>query len=255
LTREGVGFHAPQIGTQQENRQEAEMEMKDGAARSQRNGTPRQADRFEDVILPHADWLYGPALALTRSATDAEDLVQDTMLRAYTRFDTFRLDGSAKAWLHTIMRNLFINGYRKKNREPLQVPLDGLVEDTRAGGGVERGSDAGAAALGAHRLTAASPERLVLAKMEGDAALRAVAALPPDYREVLVLSDIHGMSYQQVADRLGIPIGTVRSRLSRGRRRVQRALLSWRPSVAPHAVSPALRGVRGAAARPLSLPA
>lgn len=169
-----------------------------------------EQSQFEILILPHADSLYGPAYQLTRSASDAEDLVQDTMLRAYDRFGSFRADGSPRAWLHTIMRNLFINTYRKRTREPHQISFDALEEP------------------GTLRPTIASPERVVLSRMEGAALLRAVSGLPDEYRAVVVLADVEGLSYQEIADRLRIPVGTVRSRLSRGRKRVQRALFAWR---------------------------
>ena len=179
------------------------------------NETMQEAGLFETLILPHAESLYGQAYQLTRNAPDAEDLVQDTILRAYSRFGSFRADGSPKAWLHTIMRNLFINTYRKKNREPRQISFQALDEP---------GTEA------ALRPTVASPERLVLGRMEEAALLRAVRHLPEEYRSVVILADVEGLSYQQIADRLGIPVGTVRSRLSRGRKRVQRALFSWRGS-------------------------
>lgn len=178
-----------------------------------------QTDQFETLILPHLKSLYGPALQLTRSASDAEDLVQDTMVRAYTRFGSFRADGSPRAWLHTIMRNLFINAYRKKHREPRQIDIDSLDEPAVYGSAHDGGLS---------RPTVASPERVVLSRMESAALLRAVAALPEEYRQVVVLADVDGLSYQEIADRLGIPVGTVRSRLNRGRKRVQRSVFSWR---------------------------
>ena len=175
--------------------------------------------QFETLILPHKSSLYGPALQMTHSASDAEDLVQETILRAFTRFDSFRADGSPRAWLHTIMRNLFINTYRKKNREPRMVSFDSL-DDPDTFGSIADGT--------MHKPALSSPERVVLSKMEGAALMRAVKSLPQDYREAVMLSDVHGMSYQEIADQLGIPVGTVRSRLNRGRKRVQRALFSWR---------------------------
>jgi RNA polymerase sigma-70 factor (ECF subfamily) len=178
-----------------------------------------EAGQFETLILPHIDSLYGPAYRLTHSASDAEDLVQDTMLRAYTRFGSFRADGSPKAWLHTIMRNLFINTYRKKSREPKAVPFDSLDDPGIYGAATEGGVP---------RPTTSSPERVVLSQMEGAALLRAVAALPEEYRDVVVMADVDGLTYQEIADGLQIPVGTVRSRLNRGRKRVQRALFSWR---------------------------
>ena len=192
---------------------------------------PRLADRkqrelFETIILPHEQSLYGPAMALTRSSSDAEDLIQDTMLRAYDRFETFRADGSPRAWLHTIMRNLFFNAYRKKSREPKQVSLeffDPATSGNAGGAGI-------AGVVAPQQPTVSSPERQVLSQMEGAAVLDAVRELPSEYRQVVALADIQGLAYQEIADQLHIPVGTVRSRLSRGRERVRRAVFAWRPS-------------------------
>lgn len=190
--------------------------------------TREQERQFEELILPHEASLYGPAMSLTRSSSDAEDLVQDTLLRAFDRFDTFRSDGSPRAWLHTIMRNLFFNSYRKKSREPKQVSLDqfDLAGAGSAGGAVVATLDS----PNAQQPSFSSPERIVLSQMEGAAVLDAVKHLPQEYRQVVVLADIQGLPYQEIAEELEIPVGTVRSRLSRGRERVRRALFAWRPS-------------------------
>ena len=190
--------------------------------------TREQERQFEELILPHEASLYGPAMALTRSSSDAEDLVQDTLLRAFDRFDTFRSDGSPRAWLHTIMRNLFFNSYRKKSREPKQVSLDQFdpAGAGSAGGAVMATLDS----PNAQQPSFSSPERIVLSQMEGAAVLDAVKHLPQEYRQVVVLADIQGLPYQEIAEQLEIPVGTVRSRLSRGRERVRRALFAWRPS-------------------------
>lgn len=185
--------------------------------------TPTRSEQFERTILPHEPSLYGPAMALTRSSAEAEDLVQETLVRAFDRFDTFRSDGSPRAWLHTIMRNLFYNAYRKKSREPRQISLDQF--DTGMGNAADALIDNAIAPPPA----TASPERMVLSQIEGDAILKAVNALPGDYREVVVLADLNGLAYQEIAEELKIPVGTVRSRLSRGRERVRRALISWHP--------------------------
>lgn len=190
--------------------------------------TREQERLFEQVILPHEASLYGAAMALTRSSSDAEDLVQETMLRAFDRFDTFRSDGSPRAWLHTIMRNLFFNAYRKKSREPKQVSLDQF--DPAASGSASGGVAVALEAPGAQQPSVASPERIVLSQMEGAAVLDAVRHLPSEYRQVVALADIQGLPYQEIADQLHIPVGTVRSRLSRGRERVRRAVFAWRPS-------------------------
>lgn len=189
-----------------------------------------EADRvrlFERVILPHEQSLIGPAMALTRSSSDAEDLVQETLLRAFDRFETFRQDGSPRAWLHTIMRNLFFNMYRKKSREPKQVSLD-VFEPTTTGGSGGVAIEADSAEQASQTVT--SPERIVLGQMESAALLAAVKALPDEYRQVVTMADVQNMPYQDIADALRIPIGTVRSRLSRGRERVRRAIFAWRPS-------------------------
>ena len=167
---------------------------------------------FETLILPHRGALFVQARQLTGNAADAEDLVQETLVRAYDRFDTLRAEETVKAWLHTILRHLFINDYHRKGRglQPLSV---GLAEE-----------------MDRYGITApdASPEGIVLGRMESRALLQAVAALPKRYREILVSADMQGLTYQQIADRLGLPVGTVRSRLSRARQRVQRSLYAWR---------------------------
>jgi RNA polymerase sigma-70 factor (ECF subfamily) len=189
--------------------------------------TDSQRRQFEKLILPHESSLFAPAMALTHSASDAEDLVQETLVRAYDRFDTFRADGSPRAWLHTIMRNLFFNAYRKKSREPKHVSLEFFDPATSdlagSGGGI-------ASRVAPNQPTLDSPERQVISEMEGSAVLDAVRNLPQEYRQVVAMADIQGMPYQEIAEALRIPIGTVRSRLSRGRERVRRAVFSWRPT-------------------------
>ncbi len=169
---------------------------------------------FEGMVLPHREALYGRALALTQNADEAEDLVQETTLRALHGFESFRADGPVRAWLLAILRNLFINTYRSAKRAPRQISLDALCHPDP--------------------VTPAEPgpERAVFSKLENEALARAVDALPTGYREVLVRSDIAGMSYQAISAELDLPIGTVRSRLSRARRRLRRALFAWRPDAA-----------------------
>ncbi|HVK03262.1 MAG TPA: sigma-70 family RNA polymerase sigma factor [Armatimonadaceae bacterium] len=166
---------------------------------------------FEQMVLPHREALYGHALSLTRNADEAEDLVQETTLRALRGFESFRADGPIRAWLLTILRNLFINSYRSRARAPQSISLDALENPDPV------------------MPSLPGPERQVLSKMENEALASAISRLPADYREVLVLSDVRGLTYQEISDRMGIPVGTVRSRLSRARNRVRRSLFSWRP--------------------------
>jgi RNA polymerase sigma-70 factor (ECF subfamily) len=166
---------------------------------------------FERLVLPHRNTLYHYALAFTNQADEAEDLVQETMLRALRSFSSYRADGEIRAWLFAILRNCFISVYRSQNTAVLQLSLDTLPNPELA-----LSQEPG-------------PERRVLSTLEHEAILRAVAALSPGLRNVLVLSDMCGLSYQEVGERLGLPINTVRSRLFYARDRVRRALFSWRP--------------------------
>jgi RNA polymerase sigma-70 factor, ECF subfamily len=166
---------------------------------------------FERIVLPYRDTLYGHALAMTKNADEAEDLVQETTLRALRGFESFRFEGPVRAWLLTILRNLFINSYRSRMRAPHSVAIEAMENQDQ---------------LVAPQ---ASPERQVFSRLESEAIWRAVDSLPDDYRQVLVLSDERGLSYQEISLQLNIPVGTVRSRLSRARSRIRRLLFSWRP--------------------------
>jgi RNA polymerase sigma-70 factor (ECF subfamily) len=166
--------------------------------------------RFEREMLPHLDALYRVALRLTRSAADADDLVQETMLKAFRGFDGFTPGTNAKGWLLTILRHAFINEYRRRSRHPETMDLDT------------------AEAIGALPEEGLAPsgdrffERIV-----DEALLRAVDDLPEAFREAVVLSDIEGLNYQETADVLGVPVGTVKSRLFRGRRLLKSRLYRY----------------------------
>lgn len=164
--------------------------------------------------LPYADALFGTALRLTRNRQDAEDLLQETYLRAYAHYDSFREGTNLKAWLFRILKNGFINGYRQKKAGPREVDLD--REETSLEAALRDVSPA-----------AASPEdELVARTLDGDVA-RALAALPEDFRLAVELVDLQDFSYREVADILEIPLGTIMSRLYRGRRLLEETLLSY----------------------------
>jgi len=171
----------------------------------------RDIQQFEQMVLPHRPTLYSHALALTRNADEAEDLVQETTLRALSGFASFRGEGPIRAWLLTILRNLYINTYRARVRAPRSVSLDALENPDP------------------YVPTEPSPERQIITRLEADALALAVAKLPDEYRETLVLSDMQGLTYAEIGQRLNLPVGTVRSRLSRARSRVRRSLFAWRP--------------------------
>jgi RNA polymerase sigma-70 factor (ECF subfamily) len=174
------------------------------------------ADRatFAEQAMPLMGSLYTAALRMTRNPSDAEDLVQETYLKAYRGFGGFSEGTNLKAWLYKILTNTFINAYRSKRRRPDQTELD-EVEDLylyRRLGGLE--------AVSASR----SAEEEVLEHFTDDDVKDAVEALPEQFRLAVLLADVEGFSYKEIAEILDVPIGTVMSRLHRGRKALQRAL-------------------------------
>jgi RNA polymerase sigma-70 factor (ECF subfamily) len=177
-----------------------------------RNGTYARQEQYERLIRPYRSGLHSHAYQLTGNRADAEDLVQETLLRAYTRLDMLHGAGSVGGWLHTIQLNLFRNGLRRKGVVRDETALE-FLEDVAAGG-----PDTPAAP---------DPETAVLARMRRDAIIGALARLPARYREPVYLCDVEERSYQEIADITGAPVGTVRSRINRGRKRLQRSLAGW----------------------------
>ena len=172
-----------------------------------------QAD-FAELAMPYMSGLYAAALRMTRNPADAEDLVQETYLRAYRGFGGFQEGTNLKAWLYKILTNTYINTYRAKKRRPEMETLDD-VEDFylyRRVGGLE--------AVAAER----GPEAEVLDAIPEDAVKEAVEALPEQFRMAVLLADVEGFSYKEIAEIMDVPIGTVMSRLHRGRKQLQRRL-------------------------------
>ena len=173
---------------------------------------------FEATMLPFMDALYRTALSMTRNPGEAEDLVQDTYVRAFQYFDQFQTGTNARAWLFRILTNLFINTYRKRVREPERVSYDELEDFFLFNRLVDAQSRSG---------TTRSPEEMVVERVQIEAIRDAIGQLPDEYRDTVLLADLNDFSYEEIAETLTIPIGTVRSRLSRGRRLVQKALWSY----------------------------
>jgi RNA polymerase sigma-70 factor (ECF subfamily) len=172
---------------------------------------------FADVAMEHMPSLYTAALRMTRNPADAEDLVQETYLKAYRAFGSFQAGTNLKAWLYRILTNTFINAYRAKKRRPEQADVED-VEDFylyRRLGGLE------AAAAGR------SAEEEVLDHFTDDEVKHAIESLPEQFRMAVLLADVEGFSYREIAEILDIPIGTVMSRLHRGRRALQKALFEF----------------------------
>ena len=167
----------------------------------------RQA--FEAEALPQLDALYSFALKLTRDRSDAEDLVSETVLRAFDRWEQYRLGTNIRAWLFTIQYHSFVS--RKRRVEAREVPLSPDAND-RAPMEVVGEAD---------------PEGRFYDSFLDDEITRAIDALPEEYRTAVVLSDVHELRYAEIAEILGVPEGTVKSRLFRGRRLLQRALVGY----------------------------
>jgi RNA polymerase sigma-70 factor (ECF subfamily) len=172
-----------------------------------------QAD-FEREALQYTKQLYSAAMRMTRNPADAEDLVQETFLKAYRAFNTFQEGTNLKAWLYRILTNTYINKYRKEARRPSEVDL-GTVEDFYLYRRV--GSEESA------EVARTTEDRVLDGLVEADIK-KAVEDLPENFRLPVLLADLEGFSYKEIADILDIPIGTVMSRLHRGRKAMQKSL-------------------------------
>lgn len=168
--------------------------------------------RFEDDVVPLLPQLYSAALRLTRNPSDAEDVLQETMLRAYRGYEGFKAGTNLRAWLYRILTNTFINRYRQQSRQPAEVEL-GELEDLYL---YRR--------LGEQSGAARSAEDVALERFVDEDIKAAVEALPENFRIPVLLADVEGFSYKEIAEIMGVPIGTVMSRLHRGRKALERAL-------------------------------
>ncbi len=170
-------------------------------------------EEFEREALKHLDALYGAALRLTRSASDAEDLVQDAFVKAYRFYDRFEPGTNMKAWLFRILTNTFINKYRRSTRE--RKVLEGREAEPVGDGVMSR-----AAMRTLTDPVSEAHRRIITAEIQ-----EALDSLPEDYRMMIVLADVEELSYKEIAAIVGCPIGTVMSRLHRARKKMQRRLL------------------------------
>lgn len=166
-------------------------------------------ERFTEEAMPLLDQLYGGALRMTRNPQDAEDLVQETYLKAFNAFDSFTPGTNLKAWLYRIMTNTYINTYRKKQRRPLETSADDITDHQLY-------------TSSSHDSTGLeSAEVEALKSMPNSRISEALNALNEDYRMVVYYADVEGLAYKEIAEVMDIPLGTVMSRLHRGRKQLR----------------------------------
>ncbi|MDO5721629.1 MAG: sigma-70 family RNA polymerase sigma factor [Actinomycetaceae bacterium] len=175
-------------------------------------------ETFEQEALPLLDQLYGSALRMTQNQADAEDLLQDTYVRAFQSFHTFQPGTNLKAWMYRILKNTFINTYRKRQRRPQQANQDG-VEDWQQ---IEAANHDSKALV--------SAESQAFAQLPDDTVYAALQQLPAEYREAVLLADVEGFSYKEIAQIMDTPVGTVMSRIHRGRAALRKSLRSYAAS-------------------------
>jgi len=176
-------------------------------------GTSEKERQFKGEAVPHMDVLYNFALRMTNNAADAEDLLQETYLKAYRFWDSYEQGTNIRAWLFRIMKNSYINRYRKESKEPETVDYDevknyrGTVRDD--------GTDPN------------DLQQVIFGNLLDDEVAGAIAGLPEDFRTVLILCDIEGLTYEETAEFVDIPLGTVRSRLHRARKVLRASLMEY----------------------------
>ena len=177
-----------------------------------REEVQKQED-FEEEIIPHLDAMYNFALRLTSDPSDAEDLVQDTIVKAFRFFSSYEKGTNAKAWLFRILKNSYINNYRKKSKKPSQVDYDEVATFYET--------------IRAERTDTSDLEDKMFRDLIDDDISNALDELPEDFRTVVLLCDVEGFTYEEIANMLDVPIGTIRSRLHRGRNLLKSQLMEY----------------------------
>lgn len=168
---------------------------------------------FNEEIIPHLDALYNFGLRLTSDPNDAEDLVQDTIVKAYRFFSSYEKGTNAKAWLFRILKNSYINNYRKKSKKPQEVDYDEVATFYET--------------IRAERTETSDLEDKMFRELIDDELSQALDNIPEDFRTVVLLCDVEDFTYEEIANMLDVPIGTIRSRLHRGRNLLKAELMDY----------------------------
>lgn len=168
---------------------------------------------FNEEIIPHLDALYNFGLRLTSDPNDAEDLVQDTIVKAYRFFSSYEKGTNAKAWLFRILKNSYINSYRKKSKKPQEVDYDEVATFYET--------------IRAERTETSDLEDKMFRELIDDDISKALDEIPEDFRTVVLLCDVEDFTYEEIANMLDVPIGTIRSRLHRGRNLLKVQLMDY----------------------------
>jgi RNA polymerase sigma-70 factor, ECF subfamily len=173
----------------------------------------KKQNDFNKEIIPHLDALYNFGLRLTSEPNDAEDLVQDTIVKAYRFFDSYEKGTNAKAWLFRILKNSYINNYRKKSKKPQEVDYDEVATFYET--------------IRAERTETSDLEDKMFRELIDDDISNALDEIPEDFRTVVLLCDVEDFTYEEIANMLDVPIGTIRSRLHRGRNLLKAQLMEY----------------------------
>lgn len=185
---------------------------KKGMAELTKQEIKKQED-FNEEILPHLDALYNFGLRLTADPNDTEDLVQDTVVKAYRFFNSYEKGTNAKAWLFRILKNSYINNYRKKAKKPQEVDYDEVATFYET--------------IRAERTETSDLEDKMFRELIDDDISTALDDIPEDFRTVVLLCDVEDFTYEEIANMLDVPIGTIRSRLHRGRNLLKSQLMDY----------------------------
>ena len=173
----------------------------------------RKQEDFNEEILPHLDSLYNFGLRLTSDPNDAEDLVQDTIVKAYRFFSSYEKGTNAKAWLYRILKNSYINNYRRQSKKPQEVDYDEVSSFYES--------------IRAERTETSDLEDKMFRELIDDELTNALDQIPEDFRTVVLLCDVEDFTYEEIANMLDVPIGTIRSRLHRGRNLLKAQLMEY----------------------------